>query len=117
MRMECPGKLCFHVLATGRVTFLVPKGLGRQRVWDRLCGGLLAAPEQYIFFSTADGNADGMHREEMSARERHGLLSHFIDTRQRQLIHILRILGVGQKANGVSNFQESDAFICWLLVG
>ena len=62
-----------------------------------LRGGFLAAQAQIICFSTADGNADREHREEMLAKDSDGLASLLLYTRR-----LICILGAGQNADGLS---------------
>ena len=62
-----------------------------------LHGGFLAALAQIICFSTADGNADREHREEMLAKDSDGLASSLLYARR-----LICILGAGQIADGVS---------------
>ena len=62
-----------------------------------LRGGFLAALAQIICFSTADGNADREHREEMLAKDSDGLASSLLYARR-----LICILGAGQIADGVS---------------
>ena len=62
-----------------------------------LHGGFLAALAQIICFSTADGNADREHREEMLAKDSDGLASSLLYTRR-----LICILGAGQNADRLS---------------
>ena len=62
-----------------------------------LRGGFLAALAQIICFSTADGNADREHREEMLAKDSDGLASPLLYARR-----LICILGAGRNADGVS---------------
>ena len=62
-----------------------------------LHGGFLAALAQIICFSTADGNADRVRRDEMLAKDSDGLASLLLYTRR-----LICILGAGRNADGLS---------------